>query len=56
MQIFVKCQSGKTITVNVGPTHKILDIMYMIKEQQGYPVDMQHLTSHGKALMSHLTV
>ena len=40
MQIFVKTLTDKTITLDVEPSHTILEVKGMIKDKESIPTDM----------------
>ena len=50
MQIFVKTQTGKHITLEVEPTDKIEDIKKKFQDKEGIAPDQQILTFAGKIL------
>ena len=50
MQIFVKTQTGKHITIEVEPTDLVETIRVKIKEKEGIPVERQILLFAGKEL------
>lgn len=50
MQIFVKTETGKHITLEVEPTDRVEDIKAMIYEKEGIPENNQRLIFAGKEL------
>jgi hypothetical protein len=50
VQIFVKTLTGKTITVDVTPSHTVYGVKTMIAQKAGFPIDMLRLQMAGKQL------
>ena len=56
-QIFVKVLThGKTVTLDVSPCETIANIKHMIKDQEGSPLDQQHLTFANQKLEDYNTL
>ncbi|MCI5847599.1 MAG: hypothetical protein MRZ98_08135 [Clostridiales bacterium] len=51
MQIFVKIQTGKYITIEVEPTDPVETVRVKIQEKEGIPVERQILLFAGKELV-----
>ena len=51
MQIFVKTQTGKHITIEVEPTDPVETVRVKIQEKEGIPVERQILLFAGKELV-----
>jgi len=56
MQIFVRTQTGQTITLDVQSTDTISDIKRHITDKLGKPCDQQHLIHGGKSLEDNRTL
>ena len=56
MQIFVKTQTGKTITLEVEPTDTINSIKAKIQEREGISPNHQRLFFSGKELNGYKTL
>ena len=50
MQIFIKLLSGKTITVDVAPSDKIVAVKKKISSMDGTPIEQQRLVYTGNPL------
>jgi large subunit ribosomal protein L40e len=56
MQIFVKILKGKTITLDVETTDKIVYVKQQIQEKEGTHPEQQRLFFDGKQLEDGLTI
>jgi hypothetical protein len=55
-QIFIKNLKGRTITLGVSSSYKILDVKFMIRDIEGILVQQQRLIFAGKELDDYHTI
>lgn len=56
MQIFVKLQTGKTITLEVEPSDSIFNVKQKVEDTEGYPPGRQRLFYTGQELQDDRTL